>query len=49
MRRRQPHRGVAAQRVAAIDAEHGEQITERDEQIKFKDAKLRSSPSNWRG
>ncbi len=28
------------ERVAAIDEEHGKQITERDEQIKFKDAKL---------
>jgi transposase len=28
------------ERVAAIDAEHAKQITARDEQIKFKDAKL---------
>ena len=28
------------ERVAAIDAEHCKQITERDDQIKFKDAKL---------
>ena len=27
-------------RVAAIDAEHGRQLSERDEQIKFKDTKL---------
>jgi uncharacterized protein (DUF342 family) len=32
--------GLLSQHVAAIDAEHRQQLTERDDQIKLKDTKL---------
>jgi len=37
------------ERVAAIETEHDRQLSERDEQIRFKEAKLQNSPSRSPG